>query len=267
MNIYEKIIELEKINKPFIVATVVATQGSAPGKTGFKMIIDSDTKCSGTVGGGGIEFAVIEEAKKRIVTGESGLKEYLLNGDIAPKENVEQLRMVCGGSSVIYFEVHGNAPVVYVFGGGHVGQALLFFLSKLPFRTVLIDNRKEFANPEKNPYADEVICSDYLEFSKIFNPAPNSYCVVLTHGHVFDFDIVCSFYENNFDIKYIGVMASRHKSKLLLDKIKNLYGNKKDTSNLYSPIGLKLGGNTAEEIALGIAAQILDVNYAGSDRK
>ncbi|MBZ0199208.1 MAG: XdhC/CoxI family protein [Ignavibacteriaceae bacterium] len=267
MNIYEKIIELEKSNQPFVIATVVSTQGSAPGKTGFKMIIDSDTKCTGTVGGGGVEFAVIEEAKKRIVSGESGLKEYLLNGDIVPKKNVEQLRMVCGGSSVIYFEVHGNAPMVYVFGGGHVGHALLFILSKLPFRTVLIDNRKEFANAETNPFADEVICSDYLEFSKNFNPKPNSYCVVLTHGHAFDLDIVCSFYERNFSLKYIGVMASRLKSKLVLDKIKNRCGNKKDVSNFYSPIGLKLGGDTAGEIALGIAAQMLDVHYKGTNRK
>jgi len=267
MNIYEKIIELEKINKPFVIATVVDTLGSAPGKAGFKLIVDADGKCTGTVGGGGIEFNVIEEAKKRIVSGKSSVKEYLLNGDVAPKENVEQLRMVCGGSSSIFFEVHGCTPVVYVFGGGHVGQALLFFLSKLPFRTVLIDNRKEFANPEKNPFASEVICSDYTQFAKIFDPAPNSFCVVLTHGHVFDFDIVCSFYVRNLSFKYIGVMASRNKAKILMEKISSLYGNNKDTSIIYSPIGLKLGGDTAEEIALGIAAQILDIHHFGKVRK
>lgn len=267
MNIYEKIIELEKINKPFVISTVVGTVGSAPGKTGFKLIVDYEGKCTGTVGGGGIEFNAIEEAKRRMVTGISGIKEYLLNGDVAPKENVEQLRMVCGGSSTIFFEVHGCTPVVYVFGGGHVGQALLFFLSKLPFRTVLIDNRKEFANPEKNPYASEIICSDYAPFSKIFEPAPNSFCVVLTHGHVYDFEIVCSFYERDINLKYIGVMASRNKAKILMEKIHSLYGDKKDTSNIYLPIGLKLGGDTAEEIAIGIAAQILDVHHAGEERK
>ena len=263
MNIYQEILELEKSNKSFVIATVVNTSGSAPGKVGFKMLIKNDSSTIGTVGGGAIEVEVIKEAVKRISIGESGTKEYLLSdNESLENNNATVVPMKCSGQATIYYEVHGNLTTVYIFGGGHVGHALLYYLSPLNYHTVLIDNRKEFASAEKNSFAKEIINKEYLEFAGEFNPSPHSFAVILTHSHKYDYEILKSIYERKLDFKYIGVIASKSKASSMIHMLKEELSSNIDLSNLHTPVGLKIGGNSAEEIALAIAAEIQSVKYS-----
>ncbi len=263
MNIYEEILELEKNNQSFVIATVVNTSGSVPGKVGFKMVIKNDGATSGTVGGGAIEVEAIKEAVKRSLTGESGTKEYLLSdNESLEKSAATVVPMKCSGQATIYYEVHGSLATVYVFGGGHVGHVLLYFLSPLNYHTVLVDNRKEFASAVKNPLAKEIVCKEYTEFAKEFSPPANSFAVILTHGHKYDYEILKSIYERKLDFSYIGVIASKSKTSAMLHDLQEDLKNDFDLSNLHMPIGLKIGGNTAEEIALAIAAEIQSIKYS-----
>lgn len=255
MNIFEKASELIKQNKSFVIASVIKTEGSTPGKVGFKMIVEDENKTFGTVGGGEIEREVIDEALRRMKSKENGIVEYLLSGDAPVKEEAKVLSMSCSGRCWIFYEVFGNKPVVYVFGGGHVGQALLKQLSLLNYHKILIDNRPEFANKEVNPYADEIILSDYSEYANSFNPTENAFIVVMTHGHSHDFDIIQHIYARNLKVRYIGVIASKAKAQKLKNQIREIFGDV-DLSNLHSPIGLDIGGETPQEIALSIAAEI-----------
>ena len=101
---------------------------------------------------------MIKEAVKRLSTGESGTKEYLLSDNKSlENDNAVVVPMKCSGQATIYYETHGSLTTVYIFGGGHVGHALLYSLAPLNFHTILIDNRKEFTSPEKNPLAKEYI--------------------------------------------------------------------------------------------------------------
>jgi xanthine dehydrogenase accessory factor len=256
MNIFEKISELVNQNKSFVLTTIVKTEGSTPGKVGFKMIVEDSEKIFGTVGGGELEQEVIREALKRMKSKENGIVEYLLSSDaLVQKEDAKVLNMSCSGRCWIFYEVFGNKPVVYVFGGGHVGQALLKQLSLLNFHKILIDNRPEFANKDVNPFADEIILSDYSEYAYKFNPPEDAFIVVMTHGHGFDFDVVEQIYARNLKVRYIGVIASKTKAQKLKNQIKEVFGDV-DLSNFHSPIGLDIGGETPQEIALSIAAEI-----------
>jgi xanthine dehydrogenase accessory factor len=256
MNIFEKISELVNQNKSFVLTTIVKTEGSTPGKVGFKMIVEDSEKIFGTVGGGELEQEVIREALKRMKSKENGIVEYLLSSDaLVQKEDAKVLNMSCSGRCWIFYEVFGNKPVVYVFGGGHVGQALLKQLSLLNFHKILIDNRPEFANKDVNPFADEIILSDYSEYAYKFNPPEDAFIVVMTHGHGFDFDVVEQIYARNLKVRYIGVIASKTKAQKLKNQIKEVFGDV-DFSNFHSPIGLDIGGETPQEIALSIAAEI-----------
>lgn len=261
MNIYEKISELLKQNKPFVLATVIKTDGSTPGKVGFKMIIETEDKTFGTVGGGMIEKEVISEALKRMKDRESGIVEYLLSGD-APfdKTQAKVLQMSCSGRCWIFYEIFDMRPTVYVFGGGHVGQALLKQLSLIDYYKVLIDNRPEFANKDINPFADEIILADYIEYASTFLPAEDSFIVIMTHGHTYDLDILKKIYERKIKVKYIGVIASKSKAQKIKNEIKENFGENA-LSNLHSPIGLDIGGSTPQEIALSIAAELQMVLY------
>ncbi len=262
MNIFNTASELIIDNEPFVLATVIDLNGSSPGKIGFKMIVKSDGTSVGTVGGGAIEEAVIEEAIGRIFSGENGKKEYLLSDK---KENakgeITVVPMSCSGNVTIFYEVHGKLPTVYVFGGGHIGNALLYHLKPLNFFTILIDNRDEFANKEKNPNTSQIILSNYNEYSKSFNPPDDSYFIILTHGHSYDYEIAKNIYLKKRNFPYVGIIASKSKAAQIKNKLIKELGEDIDLSNFHSPVGLKIGGSTAEEIALGIAAEIQSVNY------
>ena len=151
-DIQQQIAALIKDNKTLVVATVVKTAGSTPGKAGFKLVYIDDGSTLGTVGGGAIEEAVISECKKRLGEEyENGLLDYVLSSDSSEHKNMITVPMSCNGSMSVYYEAYKACEQVYVFGGGHVGQALLFHLSSLRFRSILVDNRKEFASKEKHP--------------------------------------------------------------------------------------------------------------------
>jgi xanthine dehydrogenase accessory factor len=262
MSLFEKITDLEKSNSSFVIVTVVELSGSVPGKIGFKMIVESNGNATGTVGGGAIEIEAVKDALARLLSGESGIKEYLLS-DKQNKiiENTQIVPMKCSGKVTLYFEVHGNLPAIYIFGGGHVGQALLQFLSQLSYFTVLIDNRNEIIESKHLPSSRNIL-TDYVEFADSFNPKPDDFIVVLTQGHKYDFDIVRTIFKRKLNVSYVGVIASKNKARELEENLKNEFGSDIDLSKLHSPIGLKLGGNTASEIALCIAAEIQQIRFS-----
>lgn len=265
MNIYEEIAALEKTNQPFVLATVVALSGSVPGKVGFKMIVKNDGATIGTVGGGAIEMEVKNEAIKRLKNDESGTKEYLLSDSkLTNSDNISVVPMKCSGKATIYYEVHRNKTNIFIFGGGHVGHALLYYLSPLDYHIILVDNRKDFVTTEKNPFAHEYNFSEYIDFVKNFLPPDDSYAVILTHSHKFDYDVLKTIYERKLPFKYIGVIASKSKAASMRENLKKELDRDLNITNLHSPIGLNIGGNTAEEIALSIVAEIQKIRYNGS---
>jgi len=262
MNIFNTASELKKQNQPFTLATVIDSKGSSPGKIGFKMIVQSDGISIGTVGGGAIEEEVIEEAIGRIHSGENGTKEYILSDKKeSVKGDITVVPMSCSGRVTVFYEVHGKLPTVYVFGGGHVGCALLYHLKPLKLFTILVDNRDEFANKGANPNASQIVLSKYDEYSKDFNPPDDSYFIILTHGHAYDYVIAKNIYLKKRNFPYVGVIASKSKAAGIISKLKEELDKDVDLSNFHSPVGLKIGGSTAEEIALGIAAEIQSVYY------
>jgi len=262
MNIFNTAAELKKQNHPFALATVIDLKGSSPGKIGFKMIVKSDGTSIGTVGGGALEEEVIEEAIGRIHSGEEGTREYLLSDKKeSTKGDITIVPMSCSGRVTIFYEVHGKLPTVFVFGGGHVGRALLYHLKPLSFFTILVDNRDEFAHKEQNPNASQIVLNKYDEYSKNFTPPDDSYFIILTHGHDYDYIVAKNIYLKKRNFPYVGVIASKSKAAIILSKLKKELGEDIDLSNFHSPVGLKIGGSTAEEIALGIAAEIQSVHY------
>ena len=234
MNIFNTASELKKQNQPFALATVIDLKGSSPGKIGFKMIVKSDGTSVGTVGGGAIEDEVIEEAIGRIHSGENGTKEYLLSDKKeSVKGDVTVVPMSCSGRVTVFYEVHGKLPTVYVFGGGHVGHALLYHLKPLNFFTTLIDNRDEFANKEQNSNASQIILDKYDEYSKDFNPPDDSYFIILTHGHAYDYVIAKNIYLKKGKYPYVGVIASISKAASIVSKLKKELGEEVNLSNFH----------------------------------
>jgi len=258
MDIIEKIYQFIKEKIPFVIATVIEAEGSTPGKIGFKMIITSKRETFGTVGGGTIEKMVEKDALQFLIRGMNGTKEYDLQAD--KETSKEATGMLCGGAVKVYFEIHVPKRKIYIFGGGHVSQALERMLPMEKYSIVIIDNREQFVLQSLHPFADERVCEQYMEFLEHFEPEVSSYVVIVTHGHSFDYDVLRMIIKNDIVLKYIGMIGSKIKVKATLDKIKDEFGEV-NLENLYSPIGIDLGGSSASEIALSIAAEMQALEY------
>ncbi|MBC8527122.1 MAG: XdhC family protein [Candidatus Cloacimonetes bacterium] len=260
MDITEKIYLLKNENKRFIVGTLVEASGSSPGKTGFKMIIQENGKTFGTVGGGNLEMLVIKDGLEMLRCAENGLKNYNLSKKTSIQKNEIDTGMICGGTAKIYFESITPKFEVYIFGGGHIAQALTKILNKQKYKIFIIDNRKEFVSEKIHPRADERIHANYDEFTQKFKPSQDSYIIIITHGHKHDYEILKNIYQRKLEIKYVGMIGSKNKVTANLKKLKSEIGDV-DLKNLYSPIGLDIGGDIPSEIALSIAAEMQSIEF------
>ncbi len=147
--------------------------------------------------------------------------------------------------------------LVYIFGGGHVGQALTPVLARAHFAVVVLDDREEFVNPDLFPGAYDVKLCDLDHIEKSVSIGPEDFVCIMTRGHSNDLDVQDQVLKT--PARYIGVIGSRHKVKTI-DRILMERGHsKEDLERAVSPIGLDIGGETPEEIAISIAAQMIAV--------
>ncbi|MFZ9875095.1 MAG: XdhC family protein, partial [Candidatus Methylacidiphilales bacterium] len=129
--------EARNTGQPFVVVTVVQTQGSVPRHPGAKMIVFPDGSIRGTVGGGKFESLVIGEAKERLMDGQNLLKKYPLR-----EGETESFGAICGGEVTLWFEPHKKAPVLLLVGAGHCAQSIAKLAAECGFHVTVVDDRK-----------------------------------------------------------------------------------------------------------------------------
>ncbi len=247
--LFNKILETAGNNKICALATVVSSHGSAPRRIGAKMLVFADGSIQGTVGGGTLEKLVIREALIALKKKKSYLKEYPLD----KKSGLQ----VCGGKVSIFIEVLEPAKKLVIAGAGHIGLALSFIAKLLGFSVVIVDNRSAFANKKRFPHADKVLCGSYRQVLGGSEIDKDTYLVIVTHGHAYDTECLeCAL---KSDAEYIGMIGSSTKIKHVFSQLSKRGFKKSDFRRVFSPIGLKIGAETPEEIAVAIAAELVKV--------
>lgn len=157
----------------------------------------------------------------------------------------------------IFVEQINSSGRVYIFGCGHVGQALVPVLSRVGFRCVVLDDREQFANRELFPDAEDVIVCDFEHISDYVAVTENDYCCVMTRGHGFDAVVEAQLLMT--PAYYIGVIGSRHKAAGVNKKLVEEYGvPESEISRITTPIGLAIKAETPDEIAVSIAGQMIE---------
>ncbi len=149
----------------------------------------------------------------------------------------------------------------FVFGGGHIGFALAPLLSALGFYTVIIDDREEFCCRSRFPLADELASGGYGDVSSL-GINENGYVVIVTPGHLHDKEVLWGALKTN--AAYIGMMGSKAKRESVYGSLLEQGFTQRDLSRVHSPIGLPIGAKTPEEIAVSIAAEMIQ-ERAGAD--
>jgi len=263
-NIYDELVKVQKSGEPCMMVTVVEDSGNTPVVVGKKMLVLEDGSSFGTVGGGAIEYNAIEKCKDLIKNQKSVFEKYLLSEGKIIKD-AKTLPMACGGRASLFYEYIGPKGYVYIFGAGHVGQALSNVLKTMDFHVTIIDSRKEVYDRVK--LCDRKVLSSYSDFLDNEGIKENSYVVICTPSHKYDYNVMNKILELKLKPKYVGMLCSKVKLKEFLEKTYETFGRKVDLTNFYAPIGLDTGGGSPEEIAISISSEILSILYEKKGHK
>jgi xanthine dehydrogenase accessory factor len=315
-NIWQWLVTILQAEQRAVLLLVVTSRGSSPGKAGAKMAISEDGAMIGTIGGGAVEYELLQQAKTLLAVGEGA---YVCTKIHHPtKEHQEQESgQICGGEQTVllypcsstdlqlfeqladttnsrrpclltltpnsaslsyelnkinrpcfittsehnwqYQEVIGQPDTAYLIGGGHISLALAQILSLLEFDVVVLDERHNLKTMTDNSYAIQKKVVSYQQISNAINFGLHSYVVIMTHSHKTD-QIVLEQLLNQ-PLAYLGMLGSARKVK----QIKQNLGDKitpKLWQNLHAPCGLPICSETPMEIAISIAAEIIQQRNA-----
>ena len=169
-----------------------------------------------------------------------------------------------GNAVEVFAEPLVSEPTLYVFGAGHVSLQIVPLAARVGFRTVVIDDRPEFADARKFPEAAEV---QQYPFEGVLQQLPvneASYLVIVTRGHIHDKTVLAQCLKTN--AKYIGMIGSRRKIAMVYETLKEEGFSQKDIDRVCAPIGLDIGAEHPEEIAVSIVAELISVRAGRGDK-
>ena len=251
-DIYAEIVDLRARGMRAALATIIATQGATPRKDSAKMLVYEDGRKSGTIGGGFTEADVCREALIVLKTGQSKLLSFDLTGI-----DHEESALVCGGFMQVYVEPVLPDPTLFIFGAGFVSKAVAEVARLAGFRVAVVDDRIENANPEKFQHADDF----YIDpWETVFDKLPvneSSYLFIATRGH--GLDLLCLRFAVKSSAKYIGILGSPKKTQSIFDILEKEGMDPANLKRVYVPVGIDIAAETAEEIAVSLAAELIAI--------
>jgi len=249
--------------------SVHAAQGSVPREEGAWMAVFAD-EVLGTIGGGHLEFEAIAEGRRRLAAGEPGhdVRRYPLG---------PSLGQCCGGVVHLRFErvTRADLPLlrericaplapVALFGGGHVGKALVRVLGTLPFAVTWVDSRDEIF-PDDVPATVRCEHSDPVQ-AAVAQLAPGSRVLIMSFSHAEDLDVVAACLKRQReagDLPYVGLIGSKSKWAVFRHRLEARGFTEAELAHVTSPIGVPgITGKQPEVIAVAVAAQLLQLPLA-----
>lgn len=230
--------------RPFALSIVIEAQGSTSARAGAKALFDTEgSVVAGWVGGGCAESTIAHAALECLQTETSQIV------DVDLDDEVLGAGMPCGGRIRVYVEPVVPRPTLWILGHGRVAECLCH-LGALMSLDVVVDD--VMAAPERYPDALRVIADDN-DYGALA-PAPSDFVVVATQ-HRGDHDSLRRLLTT--DVGYIALIASRKRTGLVIEYLRNCNFQPDDVARIHAPAGIALGARTAEEIALSVMSEIV----------
>ena len=245
-------LEAEARGERAALVTVVATEGSTPQKAGARMLVHADGRIVGTIGGGCLEAEMTSRARAAI----EGRKPRLVSYDLTLEQAGED-GLVCGGRMQVFIEPIEGTPVLCLFGAGHVAQPLARMAKACGFRVELADDRVKFANKERFPEADLIVLDDFPAAAAKMTLGPNSYAIVVTRGHKGDGEALRAVLGRG--LRFVGLLGSRPKVVHIFAALQEQGVAAEELASVHAPLGLEIGAQTPDEIAVSILAEMIAV--------
>jgi xanthine dehydrogenase accessory factor len=227
--------------EPAALATVVNAPEGA-GKMGARLLLRIDGTRSGTLGEPGLNDRAVDLARK---VADLGAIESFTTDD----------------GLEVFIEGFTTPPTLVMVGGGHVGKATADLGHNLGYRVLVVDDRPEFSNSERFPYAEQTLVTDYEGWSDQVSLNVNTFVVVATRGHRYD-DMALESALNT-RARYVGLMGSRRKTLMIYQRLLQQGVPLERLKQVRSPIGLDIGALTPEEIAVSVMSEIIMTRRGG----
>lgn len=309
MDFWQQLLTQLQQDKKVYLLTVIENFGSSPGRKGFKMLVADDGFIFGSVGGGVMEFTLVEEVKELLQKENQSIffKKQIHQGNGKDKSG-----MICSGEQTVVFhplqttdillienisncinhnksqtltftqngiqlskstitnqyetqiesenkwtfkEHIGFKETLYIVGGGHVGLAVSKLFRFLNFTVVVFDNRDNLNTLESNTFAHQKHVINYTKIADFIKKGNDSYVAIMTNKYTEDKLVLSQLLRNNY--AYIGVLGSKAKLKTMWEVLQQEGFKQEELDTVFAPIGIHIKSETPEEIAISIAAEII----------
>ena len=264
----DTVARLRQNQTPAVLISVDSIVGSTPREPGARMIVTA-ADLYGTIGGGNLEYQACRIARDQLESGDdNGLRRFPLGAGLG---------QCCGGLVNLMFEKLGvdsdwndiareqDCLQLYLFGAGHVGQAVVRALQDLPVKIDWIDNRDDMLPLDSRPGL-ELVCTDTPE-AEVDAAAAGSYFLVMTHDHSLD-QRLCEQILKRDDFAYFGLIGSTSKRRNFETRMRRRGIDPQRFERMTCPIGIGgIGSKQPAQIAISVVAEILRVyDHAHSEK-
>jgi xanthine dehydrogenase accessory factor len=230
---------------PMAIVTVVAAPDDS--SLGRRMVVTAEST-EGSLGSAGLDESATTLARQAIEAGQCELREVEHSGDVWR----------------LYGEPVLATPELVVVGAGHIARPLCRMAAMLGFKVVVLDDRPEFASESWFPDAMSVHLVDFNDAFRDVGIGPSSHIVLVTRGHKYDYDCILQLLKREARPAYLGMIGSRRRVRATFEALVRDGVAPERLIDVRAPIGLDIGAETPEEIALAIAAEIVAVRRGGS---
>ncbi len=317
MKLWKAIHNQLSLKQSVLLLIVLENKGSSPGKQGFKMMVGADDTLEGSIGGGIMEYNMVEHARALL---QKQIQQIEIKHQVHNTEaESDQSGMICSGKQTIafvplsdsdmptiekiiqtlavgkqvymhaspqglalqkavsmadritcllpqdgtwsYHESLGYKHRLLIFGAGHVSVALSQVFNLLGFYVELFDNRKNLNTFHENKFVHQKHVIDYKQASRFVTEGKQTYVVIMTFSHDSDLLVLSKLWDKK--INYLGLMGSKNKVKKLFGILNTKGVTLEQLAHVHAPIGVDIRSETPTEIAISIAAQIIDLKNKG----
>ena len=235
------------------LCTVIEKNGSAPREVGSKMIVRENGATYGTIGGGSLEKALVDECIQAL--GEHTGRTVTFNMNSDQKEGAIETGLMCGGQMTVFVDTVEPDPRLIIVGSGHVALPLARLAKIVGFGVTIIDDDAERATQARFPTAELVITGNFANAVGEFEVSPDDF-VVIVHGEP-EHDYIALKTMLTKKPAYVGLLGSRTKAARLVQRLHTDGISAGELTVLHAPVGVAIGADTPEEIGISILAEII----------
>ena len=251
-SILAELLEARSQGIPCVLVTVASARGSVPRQAGTKMIVYGSGKTSGTIGGGKAEALIIQDALRCLETGKIELKRYPLR-----EGEPDSFGAICGGEITLLIEPQRSGESIYLFGAGHCAAAIARLARSCEMNVLVIEDREDTLNAFQ-PGTQKHLCKSPADFVSKQNWNASDAILLLNRNYLLDRDTLKAILGTS-GYGYVGMIGSKRKVLKVYDELRAQGVSSESLSQVHAPLGIDIGADSPEEIAISVMAEVLAV--------